>query len=109
VPAAKLSLGLPAYGYDWNLTAGTGDSIDWKDVPALIAGTHATPAWDAKSSSPYFHYTATDGAKHVVWYENARSIALKSGLVRSRNLMGVSVWVLGADNADFWKAVRAGL
>jgi spore germination protein YaaH len=107
-PPSKISLGLPAYGYDWNLTAGTGDSIDWKIVPALIAQTHAAPAWDAKSSSPYFRYTAKNGAKHVVWYENARSITLKSALVPARDLAGVSVWVLGADDADFWKAVRAG-
>lgn len=109
VPPGKISLGLPAYGYDWNLTAGTGNEVDWKAVPALLAQTHATAAWDAKSSSPYFHYTAKNGAKHVVWYENARSITLKSRLAQSLGLAGVSVWVLGANNADFWKAVRAGL
>jgi spore germination protein YaaH len=108
VPAVKISLGLPAYAYDWDRTAGTGISVDWKAIPGLIARTGATPQWDAASSSPYFRYTAGNGDKHVVWYENARSITLKSRLARTRNLMGVSVWVLGADNADFWKAVRAG-
>ncbi|HEX4504349.1 MAG TPA: glycosyl hydrolase family 18 protein [Alphaproteobacteria bacterium] len=107
-PAAKISLGLPAYAYDWDRTAGTGVSVDWRAIPGLISRTHAQPQWDAKSSSPYFRYTAGNGHKHVVWYENARSITLKSRLARTRNLMGVSVWVLGADNADFWKAVRAG-
>lgn len=109
VPAAKISLGLPAYAYDWDRTAGTGVSVDWKAIPGLIARAGARPQWDAKSSSPYFRYTAGNGHTHVVWYENARSIALKSRLARTKNLMGVSVWVLGADNADFWKAVRAGL
>lgn len=108
VPAAKISLGLPAYAYDWDRTAATGVSVDWKAIPGLISRTGAQPQWDAKSSSPYFRYTAGNGHKHVVWYENARSITLKSRLVRIKNLMGVSVWVLGADNADFWKAVRAG-
>ena len=109
VPAAKVSMGLPAYAYDWNLTAGTGVSVDWKSIPALLDRTSATPQWNAKSASPYFRYTAANGAKHVVWYENARSIAAKSKLVESYNLMGVSVWVLGADDADFWKAIQAGL
>ncbi len=108
MPAAKISLGLPAYAYDWDLTAGTGTSVDWKTIPALIARTGAAPVWDARSSSPHFSYTAGNGHKHVVWYENARSITLKSQLARTRNLVGVSVWVLGADDADFWKAVRAG-
>jgi spore germination protein len=107
VPSSKVSLGLPAYGYDWNLTAGTGGSIDWKAIPALLKQTGATAQWDAKSSSPYFHYTASNGAKHVVWYENARSITAKSRLVPAHDLAGVSVWVLGADNADYWKAIHA--
>lgn len=107
VPASKVSLGLPAYGYDWNLTGGTGHSVDWKAIPGLLARTGATPQWDAKSSSPYFRYTATNGAKHVVWYENARSITAKSKLVLSRHLAGVSVWVLGSDDADYWKAIHA--
>jgi spore germination protein YaaH len=108
VPAAKISLGLPAYAYDWDLTAGTGDTVDWKSIPALIANTGATPQWDARSSSPHFSYTAGNGHKHAVWYENARSITLKSNLVRSHNLMGVSVWEVGDDDSGFWKAVRAG-
>jgi spore germination protein YaaH len=108
VPAAKISLGLPAYAYDWDTTAGTGDTVDWKSIPGLIAQTGATPGWDTASSSPHFSYTAGNGHKHAVWYENARSITLKSSLARSHNLMGVSVWEVGDDNAEFWTAVRAG-
>jgi spore germination protein len=106
-PSSKVSLGLPAYGYDWNRTAGTGDSIDWKAIPALLKRTGAKAQWDAESSSPYFRYTASNGAKHVVWYENARSITAKAKLVPAHDLAGVSVWVLGADNADYWKAIHA--
>jgi spore germination protein YaaH len=108
VPAAKISLGLPAYAYDWDTTAGTGETVDWKSIPSLISQTGATPGWDTASSSPHFSYTAGNGHKHAVWYENARSITLKSSLARSHNLMGVSVWEVGDDNADFWTSIRAG-
>jgi spore germination protein YaaH len=108
VPASKVSLGIPAYGYDWNTTAGSGVQIFWKDIPALIAKAGATPQWDSTSSSPFFTYHAPDGASHIVWYEDARSIPLKSALAVSHNLAGVSVFALGYDDVNFWRAVHAG-
>jgi spore germination protein len=108
VAPSKLSLGIPAYGYDWNTTAKTGVQIFWKDIPALLAKTGATPQWDSSSSSPYFTYRAADGSSHVVWYENEKSIPLKSSLAVSYKLAGVSVFALGYDDLNFWQAVHAG-
>jgi spore germination protein len=108
VPAAKISLGLPAYGYDWNLTAGGGKSVSYAAIPALLVKTGGTPQWDAPSSSPWFSYTASNGAAHVVWYENAQSIALKTALATNSAVSGISVFALGFDNADFWQAVLSG-
>lgn len=105
VPAARISLGMPAYGYDWNLAAHTGVQVGWKAVPALLAATGAQPQWDAPTSSPWFGYTATDGAAHVVWYENARSTALKAQLAAKANVASVSVWVLGLDDRAYWRAI----
>lgn len=108
VPASKVSMGLPSYGYDWNTTAKTGVQVFWKDIPALIAKTGATPQWDSTSSSPFFTYHAADGSSHVVWYEDEKSIPMKSSLAVSHNLAGVSVFALGYDNLSFWQAVHAG-
>ena len=108
VPANKVSMGLPAYGYDWNTTAKTGVQVFWKDIPALIAKTGATPQWDSTSSSPFFTYHAADGSSHVVWYEDEKSIPMKSSLAVSHHLAGVSVFALGYDNLSFWQAVHAG-
>jgi spore germination protein len=104
----KLSLGIPAYGYDWNSTAKTGVQVFWKDIPALISKTGSTPQWDAASSSPFFIYHASDGSSHVVWYEDEKSIPLKSALAVSYKLAGVSVFALGYDDLSFWQAVHAG-
>ncbi|MBI1741036.1 MAG: spore protein O [Candidatus Koribacter versatilis] len=109
VPASKISMGMPAYGYDWNLTKKPGRPIFWKQIPALVKRVGAVPLWDATSSSPYFFYTAGDGASHVVWYENPESISLKSRLVVTYDLEGVSVFALGFENRKFWEAVSAGL
>jgi spore germination protein YaaH len=109
VPSWKISLGMPAYGYDWNLSKGGGFQIYWNQIPALIAKVGAVPQWDVSSSSPYFTYTAANGTSHVVWYENAESVPLKSKLAVNYDLAGVSVFALGFENLQFWEAVEAGL
>jgi spore germination protein len=108
VPSSKISLGIPAYGYDWNLTRKTGLQIYWKNISNLIAKMGAVPQWDAVSSSPYFSYTAPNGTSHIVWYENAQSIPLKSALTVNYNLAGVSVFALGFEDQTFWDAITAG-
>jgi spore germination protein len=108
VPSSKISLGIPAHGYDWNLTAGTGVQVHWANIPALVARTGATPQWDTATSSPFFSYQTEGGANHVVWYEDAASIPLKSALAVSYNLGGVSVFALGFEDQSFWDAIHAG-
>jgi spore germination protein len=104
----KVSLGIPAYGYDWNTTKGTGVQVHWKDIPALLTATHATPQWDAASSSPFFNYQAADGSSHVVWYEDGKSIPLKTAVAVSNHLAGISVFALGFEDLSFWQSVHAG-
>jgi len=108
VPAKKVSLGLAAYGYDWNTTKKTGASVAWRDIPALIKATGGKPAVDAASGSPTFTYVANDKSSHIVWYEDATSIGRKVSLAVAYKMAGVSVWSLGSSDASFWNAVHAG-
>lgn len=109
IPPGKVLLGLPAYGYDWNLTTNTGVSVAWKSIPALIASTGATPKWDAATNSAYIDYTASDGSPHEVWYETPQSIQTKSTFATTFKLAGVSMWALGLEDASFWKAVTTAI
>ena len=109
IPAEKLMLGVPAYGYDWNVTTKQGQAVPWKSIPKLVQTTKAVPKWDEASQSPYLTYTEPDGSNHVVWYENNRSIQLKSELVIKYNLAGVFMWRLGLEDEEFWKVLSKGL
>nr|WP_243735235.1 glycosyl hydrolase family 18 protein [Paenibacillus turpanensis] len=109
VPASKVLLGLNAYGYDWNQSTGVGNkAVSWKAMPTLIANTGATPQWDTISQSPYLYYTAADGSKRMVWYENEKSIQLKTKLTVTYQLAGVAMWRMGLEDEKFWTAVKAG-
>ena len=109
VKSSKVSLGIQAYGYDWDTTHRKGVQVHWNQIPSLIASTGATPQWDTASSSPFFTYRSSDGSSHVVWYEDKTSIPLKSALAKTYHLAGISMFALGYEDKSFWLAVHSGL
>ncbi|TLS37961.1 glycosyl hydrolase family 18 protein [Pseudalkalibacillus caeni] len=112
IPSEKMLIGLPAYGYDWNITTGKQTdhkAIAWKGLPELIQSTNSNPEWDNNSQSPFFSYQDKNGQQHIVWYENEKSIALKTKLVEKYKLAGVSMWRLGLEDERFWQSVRSAI
>ena len=109
IDADKILSGLPAYGYDFDVTHNSGVQVAWKDSAALAQATGAHPVWDPVSESEHFDYTASDGSSHQVWYETAQGIQDKAHLAVTLKLAGVSMWALGLENRAFWSAVNSGL
>ena len=106
VPARKISLGLPAFAYDWDLSDHLRNrQLDWTEVLPIREKVGGVIHWDAASSSPNFTYTQK-GHRHVVWYESEESIGLKARLVATYQLAGISVWALGQENEAFWQAMH---
>lgn len=104
VPADKIWLGLPFYGYDWTEQQGTG--LTWAIASRLIRQHRPAPRRDP-SGELYFSYTVDD-VQHTVYLPDARAIARKVRLARQRhpNIAGVAVWRLGGGSPDHWAAIR---
>jgi len=100
VPAGKVLLGLPLYGYDWVGHRGT--VVSWAQVYALATSHGAPVRWDAGSQSPWLRWTDAAGAGHEVWFENAYSSSVKIELARARGVRGVSLWMYGDEDGDTW-------
>lgn len=95
MPAEKIFLGFPNYGYDWTLpyTRGTRARVIGNDQAIELAVRYgAEIQFDEQAQTPYFRYFAQDGTEHEVWFEDVRSALAKYRLVEEYGLRGVGFW-----------------
>ncbi len=95
IPASKIDLGIPNYGYDWPLPyeRGTTKAATINNVQAVRIAIEqgAEILFDNVAESPYFTYTADD-IEHEVWFEDVRSLLAKSRLMEEYGLRGCGYW-----------------
>ena len=63
--------------------------------------------FDAKSQAPYFYYYDGSGRRHVVWFDDARSIEARLKLIEKYNLGGASFWTINRLFRTNWRVVES--
>ncbi|HHY35779.1 MAG TPA: glycoside hydrolase [Firmicutes bacterium] len=106
VPAAKLKLGIPVYGYDWVPPGGFPFTLSFAEAIETAQAHGATIVYDEEAQEPHFTYTA-DGVEHIVWFEDVRSFLVKLEEVLKRLWRGTGVWRLGQEDPRVWAIVGA--
>lgn len=95
IPADKITLGIPNYGYDWPLpyVRSTTKAKSLSNLEAVqTAIFYGVPIlFDETAKSPWFRYWQY-GIQHEVWFEDVRSWLEKFRLVREYGLKGFAVW-----------------
>lgn len=95
IPAEKILLGVPNYGYDWMLPFVQGESqavtIGHVEAVQIAIINGVAIEYDEIAQSPFFHYER-DGVTHEVWFEDVRSLERKYDLIREYGLRGMGVW-----------------
>ena len=104
IPADKIVLGIPLYGYDWS--GGHAAVVSWLQALRLSREYHTAPRYDARAQAPWFTYTDSAGRKHTVWFENAASSRAKFALAQGAGIGGVYLWMFGYEDTGTWAALR---
>ncbi len=95
IPASKINLGIPHYGYDWTLpfVQGASKAVTIGNIQAvqIAIANDASIQFDETAQSPYFQYFS-EGLTHEVWFEDVRSLSAKFRLVEEYRLRGMGYW-----------------
>src|SRR3989344_3155049 len=105
VPREKLFLGIPLYGYRWQIGSDVNaEGLTFAQVEKIINTNQIEVQWDETFKSPYFEYEKA-GNHYVVWFENAGSVSEKMTLADKKGLGGVNFWRLGDEDPQIWQEV----
>lgn len=111
IPAEKIMLGLANYGYDWILPFEKGitrATAIGNEYAVEIAQRYGVPIrFEQLAQSPTFEYWGRIGRKHVVWFEDVRSIQGKYDLIDEFALRGGGYWNIMRPFAQNWAFVNA--
>lgn len=104
IPSEKILMGMPNYGYDWTLPFMRGNaaqSIGLAAATELAGRTNSEILYDEATQTPYFYYTENN-VRHIVLFDDPRSISAKLALVDEFDLAGASWWTINRCYTPAW-------
>jgi len=109
IPARKVLLGIPFYGYEWTTINASkyspadsrGSVASLERIQEMLDDKTLELIWDRNSLTPY-GVSSSSGQISQIYFENETSINLKIEFVKSANLGGIAIWALGYEGNNEW-------
>lgn len=102
IPANKIMMGLPFYGYDWSGTNGT--DVGYAQAMQTAQSNGATITYDANGEATYTYSGRT------VYFQDATSYQKKIDLLKQKHpgIGGFTAWAAGQEDPNIWTIIRNG-
>ncbi|MBM3421176.1 MAG: T9SS type A sorting domain-containing protein [Bacteroidetes bacterium] len=112
VPADRLLLGVPWYGYDWPVTSSarkataTGTATARFYSAAVSVAESHSPVFDQSTKVPWLAYLSSANWRQM-WYDDPESLGYKYDLVAEKDLAGIGIWALSyeGDDQKMWSSI----
>jgi len=108
----KISLGIPNYSVHWfpDYTEerggfSNGQQVGYAMVQHLLGRNNARVMWNEKAACHYTFWD-NDGVYEYMYIEDAQSLKPKLDILKKYKLKGISVWVLGKEDPEFWTVLH---
>jgi spore germination protein YaaH len=115
VPAQKLMLGIPWFGYNWPVNSSirkataTGKATSLTTAAAETLTQNYGKTFDQSTKVPWISYKDATNLYRQVWFDDATSYFLKYDLVNNRNLAGIGIWALSYESGkkEIWQGIQS--
>jgi spore germination protein len=106
IPAQKLILGVPLYGYEWGDDPAKNASYGGAFLTSRVAEAGAQAVWDPQAAEYRAEWQSPEG-KRVAWWGDERTLEAKLRLAYQYNLKGIALWRLGLEPDRWWPALHS--
>ena len=97
IPAAKLQMGIPAYGYNWP----SGNTVNAREADALAKSHGTTVSYNKTYAEGTFSYSG-----NTVWVATSDGMATRAKSSKDAGVNGAAIWSIGDEKPDAWVAIR---
>ncbi len=117
IPAKKLLLGIPLYGYEWETLTdkpnsptipGTGQTASSRRIAKILTDCkNCQTGIDELGEQPYIIFPdEKDPTFHQIYFEDQNSLKKKVELAKKYKLAGVALWALGYEDEKLLEPLR---
>lgn len=104
IPSQKILMGMPNYGYDWEIPFMEGTAANAISNVAAVDLAREVGSfinYSAAEQAPNFNYY-TNGQQHKVWFDDANSVKTRLNFINEFKLGGVSYWTINRYFPQNW-------
>ncbi|GAC1480727.1 MAG: glycosyltransferase [Flavisolibacter sp.] len=105
IPASKIILGIPTYGYDWP-KGDQGSNITYQQALTEARQSGTKIDFDNDSYNLDYNYVDEEGIPHSVYFTDAATAFNAMRFACESRLAGVALWRMGSEDSRIWDFYR---